>query len=537
MCVKKWCLLASGVLTCLALAPNVAAEERQPAIRQVDKESGTYQVQLPADADVTSARVAVWSLENGQDDLVWQDLVPAGDGSWQAQVDLADHGSLVGDYISHLYVQTRDGKTIGYDLGKQTFSASQPVIQQTDSGFSIGQRVHEKGVTYHTAVWSDASSQDDLIWYTYDDSSDIPFDQHRDYGTYHLHTYIYKDNVLVGSYAQTQEVQVPQLQISVSKASDTRYELTISGVPSYISQVQVPTWSLVNDQDDLVWHQAEQVDASTYQLSLPIKQHGFGAGDYVSHIYLSSALSNGVYAGGQAFKIDPVVTYGDPDYSSQGTDNQESYTARVSESADSRAIQKVSFAVWSAEDQSDLVWFKEEAVNGQAQTTVSLPMGINDARTYHTHAYVTYSDGQEQGYVLSDQTLERQAQSATAGQPRITAYMGQTNTYPVGQCTWGVKNMAPWIPNYLGNANQWLTNAASLGFRTGDQARVGAIAVWLNDGGGYGHVAYVTEVASNHQIKVKESNYAGNMTVNDYRSWFDPTSSSWGGQVAYIYPD
>jgi len=33
-----------------------------------------------------------------------------------------------------------------------------------------------------------------------------------------------------------------------------------------------------------------------------------------------------------------------------------------------------------------------------------------------------------------------------------------------------------------------------------------------------------------------ESNYAGNMSIGNYRGTFDPTSSAHGGSVYYIYP-
>lgn len=64
----------------------------------------------------------------------------------------------------------------------------------------------------------------------------------------------------------------------------------------------------------------------------------------------------------------------------------------------------------------------------------------------------------------------------------------------------------------------------------------GAIAVWPNDGGGYGHVAYVTSASSANSIQVMESNHAGNMSIGNYRGTFDPTSSAHGGSVYYIYP-
>ena len=56
------------------------------------------------------------------------------------------------------------------------------------------------------------------------------------------------------------------------------------------------------------------------------------------------------------------------------------------------------------------------------------------------------------------------------------------------------------------------------------------------DGGGYGHVAYVTSASGANSIQVMESNYAGNMSISNYRGTFDPTSSAYGGSVSYIYP-
>lgn len=106
------------------------------------------------------------------------------------------------------------------------------------------------------------------------------------------------------------------------------------------------------------------------------------------------------------------------------------------------------------------------------------------------------------------------------------------NSYPVGQCTWGAKQLAPWAGNYWGNGGQWAASAAAAGYRTGSQPQVGAIASW-NDGG-YGHVAVVTAVQSTTSIQVSESNYAGNMSIGNYRGWFNPTNCQ--GTVTYIYP-
>ena len=125
------------------------------------------------------------------------------------------------------------------------------------------------------------------------------------------------------------------------------------------------------------------------------------------------------------------------------------------------------------------------------------------------------------------------APAAVAGSAIITPNYNQNNTYPVGQCTWGAKALAPWAHNYWGDAGGWIYSAQAAGFRTGSTPMVGAIAVW--SGSYYGHVAVVTDVQSATSIKVMESNYGGNQYIADFRGWFNPQVTS-EGYVQYIYP-
>ena len=126
---------------------------------------------------------------------------------------------------------------------------------------------------------------------------------------------------------------------------------------------------------------------------------------------------------------------------------------------------------------------------------------------------------------------------APAEQLAATSEAASTpNTYPVGQCTWGAKSLAPWAGNNWGNAKDWIASAQAAGHSVGTTPVAGAIAVWPKDGGGYGHVAYVTSASGVNSIQVMESNYAGNMLIGNYRGTFDPTSSAHGGSVFYIYP-
>ena len=129
-------------------------------------------------------------------------------------------------------------------------------------------------------------------------------------------------------------------------------------------------------------------------------------------------------------------------------------------------------------------------------------------------------------------TTQKVAEAPAATTSRPT-YSSSASSYPVGECTWGVKVLAPWAGDYWGNGGQWAASAAAAGFRTGSQPQVGAIACW-NDGG-YGHVAVVTAVQSTTSIQVSESNYLGIRSIGNYRGWFNPVNAQ--GTVTYIYPN
>ncbi|WP_273450155.1 COG3942 and LysM peptidoglycan-binding domain-containing protein [Streptococcus ferus] len=123
-------------------------------------------------------------------------------------------------------------------------------------------------------------------------------------------------------------------------------------------------------------------------------------------------------------------------------------------------------------------------------------------------------------------------ETAVAEQPAAEAQ--PESSYPVGQCTWGVKQLAPWVGEWWGNGGDWATTAAQQGYTVGSVPTVGSIICWTD--GGYGHVAYVTAVGEDGRIQVLESNYKDQQWIDNYRGWFDPNNSGTAGTVSYIYP-
>ena len=170
---------------------------------------------------------------------------------------------------------------------------------------------------------------------------------------------------------------------------------------------------------------------------------------------------------------------------------------------------------------------QQAAVKASANTTLQAQVQVAAQTPAATPAAAAQTPA-----AAAQPAVQTQAAAPVATVSRPT-YSTSASSYPVGECTWGAKTLAPWAGDYWGNGGQWAASAAAAGFRTGSQPQVGAIACW-NDGG-YGHVAVVTAVQSTTSIQVSESNYNGIRSIGNYRGWFNPTTAQ--GTVTYIYPN
>ena len=441
----KTALLSTVVLGATCLSQTVMADQQSDALvtkTPFDLASKTFEVTAQKSEngkDITHIDVAVWSEENGQDDLKWYS-VDASNNQAKATVNLADYGNRAGNYITHVYTTYADGSRSGIALENTKINPEAPNIFLKDGSIRMSTATYAptNGTIYY-AVWSEENGQDDIKWYADNGTGTTVADlkNHSGYGKYNIHTYLAQGGKMMGISGQDIVINKQEVSYQINKVNDTTYDVLVTNVPEYITSVSVPVWSNANGQDDIKWYTTTKIGDGTYKAQINLANHGYVSGDYSVHIYGQNAITNNFEGlkGTSGFRADNVP-------------NQN-----------------------------------------------------------------------------------------TTPTPRITTYINETNTYPVGQCTWAVKSLAPWIPNWLGNAGGWAVNAHAKGFRVGTTPRVGSIVVWPNDGGGYGHVAYVTDVASNTRIQVKEANYAGKRYIGNFRGWFNPLDSFWGGNVSYIYPD
>lgn len=393
--------------------------------------------------------------------------------------------------------------------------------------------------TLYYAVWSEENNQDDIKWYpdTGTGLTRADLKNHSGYGRYFIHTYLAQNGQMIGINGQDIIIEKQMIAYEIIPIDDKHYDVMVTNVPEYMTAISVPTWSDVNGQDDLKWHTATKIAPGTYRTRVYLGDHGFDSGSYSVHLYGENAITNAFegLAATSGFRVDGIAGLESPTVAVQDS-NQAAGTFKVtvSEKPLSKKVSRLRVQVNSKSHPHKAQTYETKPLRyGYIEQVVDVKGIQQQEDTFSVLATVTYSDNSEEQFGLADQVYKPQS----APRPKITTYMSERNTYPVGQCTWAVKTLAPWIPNWLGNAGAWAGNARAKGFRTGSQPRVGAIAVWPKDGGGYGHVAYVTEVASPTRIQVKEANYAGKQYISNFRGWFNPLDALWGGQVVYIYPD
>lgn len=110
--------------------------------------------------------------------------------------------------------------------------------------------------------------------------------------------------------------------------------------------------------------------------------------------------------------------------------------------------------------------------------------------------------------------------------------MARCDSYFRGECTWGACALAGWVPEGLGNANEWLMRASQKGFVISGQPTVGAVAVYSDThlyDPRFGHDAVVIAALGFNSYRVREMNFS-RWNAYDER-WADRT-----GLLGFILP-
>lgn len=141
------------------------------------------------------------------------------------------------------------------------------------------------------ATWSDENGQDDIVWYDAELDEDyfweavVPLSRHHSSGIYQIHAYatINGEDTLVKHAGPYVEFAVePQLAVILS---DDAESMTISFRDNGYEQVQFPTWSDEDGQDDIVWYNAELDASGRWKVTVDLQRHKPGNA-YTVHVYV-----------------------------------------------------------------------------------------------------------------------------------------------------------------------------------------------------------------------------------------------------------
>ena len=351
----------------------------------------------------TKVKFAVWSMENGQDDLAWYNAEKQADGNWACKVDLTKHHST-GNYQVHAYASTGDSDTMrmaGHVVAQiAAFDDVKPpkVVATVTADYSmikITVRNAEEYEKISVPVWSEVNGQDDIKWYKATKQAggswtcDVDLAAHNSMGRYLIHVYGTKAGKTeliantTASVAKLPTTKNPTVEAVVSEKLGTM-QITVKNAGAY-EKVMIPVWSEANGQDDIVWYSAKEGSDGNWTYTVDLTAHN-STGRYQIHVY-------GTKAGKQALIARTTANVAKlPDTKRPTVEAVVSadYSKMQITVKNAGAYEKVMIPVWSeANGQDDIVWYSaKEGSDGNWTYTVDLT-AHNSTGRYQIHVYGT----------------------------------------------------------------------------------------------------------------------------------------------------
>ncbi len=285
-------------------------------------------------------------------------------------------------------------------------------VTASQSGQTVAITYHASSVQkphpiYH-AVWSEENGQDDIKWYrANENTTPVNLMEHRNYGIYHIHTYIDIKGKFVALNGASLTVKQPPLTSSITIPETGFVDIQLNNVPNTSSEIFIPTWSDQTGQDDIRWYSASKTSDGSYALRIFLKDHAYDQGIYHVHIYARNAQTGQLHNLmtettkitaahlPTSAELSPTLTIEQVNLS-QGT-----YQVKAQETQKSKAIKFIDLASWSDSNQSNLKWYRFTSDRqGQFRTEVNLRNHQALSGHYSNHVYITYTDGSQSGHVL-----------------------------------------------------------------------------------------------------------------------------------------
>ena len=471
----------SGVLT--IENNNTAAGTFDAVVRNIVAPTGLKEVLVPS-----------WSLAGGQDDLIWHKATRQADGSYRVTIKATDHKNSTGNYRADAYIEDNSNnrhyiaeKVVAVDYARPSGVLT---IENNNTAAGTFDAV-VRNIVAPTGLkevlvpsWSLAGGQDDLIWHKATRQADGSYrvtikatDHKNSTGKYRADAYLVDDSNK-RFYLTEKVVEVTQTRPSASlfiennNADLGTFDAVIRNIvaPNGVKEVLVPSWSLVNGQDDLVWHKASRQSDGSYRVTIKSSEHKNSLGNYRADVYIVDNANQRHYVTETIVDVKHNKPVGTISVVNNNKDTG-TFDVIISDVYSPKGVRTVQVPIWSEkEGQDDIRWYEAtRQANGTYAVNVQATNHKNSTGLYNIHLYYILNDGSQVGVGGTTTTLEfRNAKTKT--QTYITNVNSEAGSFTVvvDQAPQGrqIKNIrvAVWSESNQGNLSWY--NTAPTGTHT-----------------------------------------------------------------------
>ena len=425
------------------------------SIENNNQTTGTFDAvvrDIVAPLGVKEVLVPSWSLANGQDDLIWHKAAKQMDGSYRVTIKAVDHKGEAGNYRADAYVVDLTNKSHYIAEKVVSVNYSRPsaslVIENNNAVTGTFDAV-VKNIIAPTGLkeilvpsWSLVGGQDDLIWHKATKQADGSYratikasDHKHSTGNYRADAYIV-DNFNKRFYLTEKVVEVSQSRPSASLTIENNnvatgtFDAVVRNIvaPNGLKEILVPSWSLVNGQDDLVWHKATRQADGSYRVTIKASDHKHSTGKYRADAYLIDNAGNRQYLTETVVEVNETKPSGS--ISILNNNGAGSFDVLISDVYSPKGVRTVQVPIWSEKDgQDDIRWYEAtRQTDGNYKVNVQVANHKYSTGTYNVHLYYIQKDGSQVG-VGATQT------KVTLSEPKadlaITGLNNATGSYDV----------------------------------------------------------------------------------------------------------
>ena len=495
------------------------------AIENNNAKAGTFDAvitNISAPLGVKEVLVPSWSLENGQDDLIWHKATKQTDGSYRVTIKASEHKGTKGNYRADAYIVDNSNnrhyiaeKVVAVDYARPSGLLT---IENNNTAAGTFDAV-VRNIVAPTGLkevlvpsWSLAGGQDDLIWHKATRQADGSYrvtikatDHKNSTGKYRADAYLVDDSNK-RFYLTEKVVEVTQTRPSASlfiennNADLGTFDAVIRNIvaPNGVKEVLVPSWSLVNGQDDLVWHKASRQSDGSYRVTIKASEHKNSLGNYRADVYIVDNANQRHYVTETIVDVKHNKPVGTISVVNNNNDTG-TFDVIISDVYSSKGVRTVQVPIWSEKDgQDDIRWYEAtRQANGTYTVNVQATNHKNSTGLYNIHLYYILNDGSQVGVGGTTTTVEfRNAKTKT--QTYITNVNSEAGSFTV------VVDQAP----------------------QGRQIQKIRVAVWSESNQGNLSWYDATPTGTHTEVNVSTVNHknlAGNYTTHVYVDYVDNT--------------